>query len=58
LETYRSICDDIGYLKEKESLRQYQIEDLSDFTRNRDAIKIVLQYFMTHEEFEEEVGEE
>jgi hypothetical protein len=54
LERYRVLCKNIEELKAKESLKFYQIADLKDYKRYRDAIKTVLRYYMTKKEFEEE----
>lgn len=53
VEDYRSLCKDIKALKQERKtsgLKEYQIEDLSDCIRYRDALKVAITYYFAHEE--------
>jgi len=56
VEDYRSLCRDIKVLKKARKtggLKEYQIEDLSDNIRFRDALKIAITYYFAHDEARE-----
>lgn len=53
VEDYRSLCRDIKALKKERKtsgLKEYQIEDLSDNIRYRDALKTAITYYFAHDE--------
>ena len=53
VEDYHSLCRDIKSLKKERKtigLKEYQIEDLSDNIRYRDAMKVLIGYYFAHEE--------
>ena len=53
VEDYNSLCRDIKSLKKERKyigLKEYQIEDLSDNIRYRDAMKVLIGYYFAHEE--------
>jgi hypothetical protein len=59
VEDYRSLCRDIKALKKERKtsgLKEYQIEDLSDNIRYRDALKIAITYYFAHDEAREILG--
>jgi pimeloyl-CoA synthetase len=59
VEDYRSLCRDIKALKKERKtngLMEYQIEDLSDNIRYRDALKIAITYYFAHDEAREILG--
>ena len=53
VEDYHSLCREIKTLKKERrtsGLEDYQIEDLSDCMRYRDALKVAITYYFSHEE--------
>lgn len=59
VEDYRSLCRDIKALKKERKasgLKEYQIEDLSDNIRYRDALKTAITYYFAHDEAREILG--
>lgn len=56
VEDYNSLCRDIKALKKERKaigLKEYQVEDLSDNIRYRDAMKILIGYYFPHSEAQE-----
>ena len=56
VEDYNSLCRDIKTLKKERKaigLKEYQVEDLSDNIRYRDAMKVLIGYYFAHEEAQE-----
>lgn len=59
VEDYHSLCRDIKALKKERKtsgLKEYQIEDLSDNIRYRDALKVAITYYFAHDEAREILG--
>ena len=56
VEDYNSLCRDIKALKKERKtsgLKEYQIEDLADNIRYRDAMKVLIGYYFAHNEAQE-----
>lgn len=56
---YRSLCEDIKALKKERKtsgLKDYQIEDLSDNIKYRDALNTAITYYFAHDEAREILG--
>ena len=56
VEDYNSLCRDIKTLKKERKaigLKEYQVEDLSDNIRYRDAMKVLIGYYFAHNEAQE-----
>lgn len=56
LSNLESLRAEVELLKSKESLKKYQIEDMTDHLFYIKAIENLLSYYMIREDYEEKVG--
>jgi hypothetical protein len=52
-DDFVSLCEDINELRNKFSLESYEAADLGNFIEMRNAIKTVLRFYSTKEQFDE-----